>query len=210
VTSGTRGETSTDAGQRYHAVATQRLVKELAGVVAQRAGDHGFVVIGGTVEMETGLRGALPKSLEDRTMVEPALHLEMTSAQVREAVGDSASELTKRWQLDQVRSVFDQARAGLKGETGYRATEKALREMRVDTLLLSRDRAWRDPADAERLIGLAFSGRAHVEEVSGEAAELLELEAEGLAARLRFRLPEGPAEPDEGAERGRPESARTE
>lgn len=188
VTSGTRGETSTDAGHRYQEVAARRMVKDLAGVVAQRAGDHGFVVVGGTTEMENGLMDALPKGLEGRIMIESSLELEMTASEVREAVGESASELTKSWQLEQVRSLFDQARAGLRGATGYRATGKALEEMRVDALLLSRSRTRHDPVDTERLIGLAFSGRSHVEEVSGEAGDLLDLEAEGIAARLRFRV----------------------
>ena len=200
---GHRGTTATDAGQRYHEVASERMVKEVAGVAAQRAGDHGFVVLGGTPEMEKWLRGALPKSLEGRVLVEPSLHLEMTAAQVREAVGDSASELTNRWQFERVQFVFDQARAGLRGTTGYRETEKALEEARVDTLFLSRSRTRDNPADSDRLIGLAFAGRAHVEEVGAAAGDLLDLEAEGMASRLRYRVGEpkgGPAEEMESSE----------
>src|SRR5690606_33597514 len=109
-------------------------------MVAQRAGDHGFVVVGGTREMEMALRDALPPRLDGRVMVEPSLELQMTPPQIRQAVGDSASELTKRWQLEQVQFLFDQARAGRRGAMGYREVEKALEEMRVDTLLLSRTR----------------------------------------------------------------------
>jgi len=187
---GQRGVTSTDAGQRYHAVATERMLKELAGMVVQRAGDHGFVVVGGTPEMEKWLKDALPKSLDGRVLVEPSLELEMTAAEVREAVGDSASALTQRWQLELVRFLFDQARAGLRGAIGSRETEKALEEMRVDTLLVSRSRTRGDAGEADRLIGLAFAGRAYVEEVSGAAGDLLDQEAEGITARLRYRIGE--------------------
>jgi len=213
---GQRGVTSTDAGQRYHAVASERMVKELAGLVVQRAGDRGFVVVGGTSEMEKWLRGALPKSLDGRVLVEPALELEMTAAEVREAVGASASELTNRWQLEQVQFFFDQSRAGLRGAMGYRETEKALEEMRVDTLLVSRNRAREDPSDTDRLIGIAFAGRAHVEEVSGAAGDLLDLEAEGIAARLRYRFgerqtghPEEMESPEAQAKRARRRAAET-
>ena len=197
VTTGTRGETSTDAGQRYHQVATQRMVKEVARVVAQRAGDHGFVVVGGT-EQDKGLRDALPKSFDGRVMVGPSLELQMTAAQVRSTVGDWASELTKRWQLEEVEFLFDQARVGLRAAMGYRDVEKVLDEMRIDTLLLSRSRTRAELEDSERLIGMAFAGRAHVEEVSGAAGDRLDREAEGIAARLRFRLrAPGSGHPDE-------------
>jgi hypothetical protein len=187
---GMRGETSTDSGQDYHEVATQRHIKAVAAVVAKRAGDHGFVVVGGTAEVDKWLSDVLPKSFEGRVMVEPSLTLQMSEAEVRTAVGDSASALTQGRQLGLVQMVFDQARAGLRGTIGYRETEKALEEMRVDTLLLSRARTRADAADADRLIGLAFAGRAHVEEASGAAGDLLDHEAEGIAARLRYRVGE--------------------
>jgi hypothetical protein len=216
VTTGFRGETSTDAGQRYHEVATQRHLKEIAAVVAKRAGDHGFVVVGGVAEVDKWLRDELPKSFEGRVMLESSLELEMTSAQVRQAVGDSASALTQRWQMDQVQLVFDQARAGLRGTIGYRETEQALEEMRVDTLLLSRGRTRENGADAERLVGLAFAGRAHVEEVGGAAGDLLDHEAEGIASRLRYRVgepkgghPEERETPTAQAKRARKRAARS-
>ena len=211
-----RGETSTDAGQRALEVAAQRMVKELSKVIAQRAGDHGFVVLGGTRGMETWVRDALPKSFEDRVMIDAALHVDMRETEVRRSVGDSASELTRRWQLGLVELVFDQARAGGRGTTGYRETEKALEEMRVDSLLLSRERTRRDPADADRLIGIAFAGNTHVEEVAGAAGDLLDLEAEGIASRLRFRPNEPPnghpdttESPEAEARTARREAART-
>jgi hypothetical protein len=46
---------------------------------------------------------------------------------------------------------------------------------------------------------MAFAGGAHVEEVAGAAGELLDLESEGIASRLRFRLTDQPdtGHPDE-------------
>ena len=190
TSSGQRGETSTDAVHRALEVQSARLVKEVAKVVAHRAGDHGFVVLGGTNEMENWVQGELPKSFEDRTIIDPALHIEMREAEVRRAVGDAASELTKRWQLGLVELLFDQARAGGRAAMGMAETEQALEQMRVDTLLLSRTRTREQAADSDRLIGMAFAGAAHVEEVSGTAGERLDLESEGIAARLRFRLQE--------------------
>jgi hypothetical protein len=62
----------------------------------------------------------------------------------------------------------------------------------VDTLLVSRARTRDQLADTERLIGLALAGAARVEEVSGAGGDLLDLEAEGIAARLRYRPGEAP------------------
>lgn len=201
---GQRGVTSTDAANRFLDVASQRMVSELVKVVAHRAGDHGFVVLGGTTEMETWVRAELPKQFEHRVIIDRALHVEMREAEVRRAVGAAASELTKRWQLGQVEHVFDHARASGRGAMGYHETERALEEMRVDTLLLSRVRVREQAKDSDRLIGMAFAGAAHVEEVSGAAADLLDLESEGIAARLRFRL----QEPQTGHPDEREESAR--
>ena len=110
------------------------------------------------------------------------------------ADGASASEFTRRWQMELVQLLFDQARAGLRATMGDRDTERAIEELRVDSLLLSRTRTRTDPVDADCMIGMAFAGRAHVEEVAGAAGELLDREWEGIASRLRFRIPD-PARP---------------
>ena len=188
VRTGMRGETSTDAAHRTLEVASERMVKELVKEVVHRAGDHGFVVVGGVSEMTAWVRDALPKHLEGRVLIDPSLQVEMRQVEVRQGAGAAASELTKRWQLEEVAEVFNQARAGARGAMGYEETEQALAEMRVDIPLLSRARTRENPEDADRLIGLAFAGGAHVEEVSGAAADKLDTESEGIAARLRFRV----------------------
>lgn len=188
TSTGQRGETSTDAAQRYLEVAADRMIKDLAREVAEQAGDHGFVVIGGTTEMEQRLRATLPKSLDGRVMVEPSLGVEMRESALRKAVGDAATELTRSWQNELLEHVFDHARASGRATMGLGSTVRALEEMRVDTLLLSRSRVRGDPEEVERLIGLAFAGNAHVEETGGAAGERLDREAEGIAARLRFTV----------------------
>ena len=191
------------------------MVKDLAEAVEHHAGDHGFVVIGGTVEMQNRVRDALPKTLEDRIAVDPSLYVEMRDAELRRAVGNTASELTKRFQMSTVEFLFDQARAGGRATTGYRETERALEEMRVDTLLLSRTRTREQAEDSDRLIGMAFEGGAHVEEVGGAAGDLLDLESEGIASRLRYRYmepqtghPDEIETPEAAGERARREATR--
>jgi hypothetical protein len=193
LNSGFRGEMRTDAAHRVLQLNSERLVKDLTEVVGQGAGEHGFVLLGGTPEMEAAASEALPKSFDGHVLIDRSLHVEMREAEVRNAVGDVASELAKCWQVDLVQHVFDQARAKGLATMGSRETEQVLSEMRVDTLLLSRTRTGDAPDDVDRLVGIAFAGGAHVEEVSGAAGERLDLESEGIAARLRFRIgePEG-------------------
>ena len=190
LSSGLRGETRTDAAHRVLQLASERLVKDLAAVVERGAGEHGFVLLGGTPEMERAAQEALPKSFGGRVLIDRSLHLDMREAEVRKAVGDAASELTKRWQSEFVKHVFDQARAEGLAAMGSQDTEQALAEMRVDLLLLSRTLTGDVPDEVDRLVGIAFAGGAHVEEVSGEAGERLDRESEGIAARLRFRIRE--------------------
>src|SRR5262249_48245075 len=159
---------------------SERMVKELVEVVEHLAGDHGFVVVGGTIEMQTWVRDALPKEFDERVAVDSALYVDMREAELRRAVGGTASDLTKRWQMGLVQCLFDQARAGGRATIGYRETEEALEQMRVDTLLLSRTRTRANAEDADRLIGMAFAGGGHVEEVAGAAGELLDRESEGI------------------------------
>ena len=71
-----------------------------------------------------------------------------------------------RWsENDLVGQVLDLAHSGGRGCLGAEATEKALRESRVDTLLLSRSYISENPDHADRCVGTAFNqeiGRAHV------------------------------------------------
>lgn len=186
-TSGQRGETSTDHAQRVLDVATDRMVKNVVTSLEERAGTHGIVVIGGTPEAVTRLAGALPKSFGGRFEERPSLHLDMSLAEVRDQVRSAAGDLRERGHLRLVEEMADAARSGAKGALGPQATEPALRESRVDMLLLSRTFI-REHADyADRCVGRAFAQGADVEEVSGEAGAFLDREGEGMAARLRFR-----------------------
>jgi peptide subunit release factor 1 (eRF1) len=101
-------------------------------------------------------------------------------------VEDAASELTRRLQDGLLREVVDAARSGGRGALGVQAVTEALREGRVDRLLISRGFREREADFADRFAGSAFEHGGEVEELSGEAAEHLDAEGEGVAARLRY------------------------
>lgn len=188
---GLRGETATDQAQRILEVSTERMLKELVQVLGERASDHGFLVLGGTPETVKRMAEAVPKALTPRTMEKPSLHLEMTSPEVREAVEAAASELTERLQTTLLTEVMDQARAHGRACLGREDTEQALREMRVDTLLVSRRFIAEHPDLADHCVGSAFAQGADVEELGEAVGARLDDEGQGMAARLRFRIREG-------------------
>lgn len=196
-TSGHRGETSTDQAQRALEVATTRMLKDVVAFLEEHAGSDGIVVVGGTPESMRHLTAALPKSFSHRVEERPSLRLDMTLPEVRKEVRSAAGDLSERGHLGLVQELADAARSGGMGSLGPEATEKALGEGGVDTLLLSRTFIRENPDHADWCVGRAFVHGGDVEEVSGDAGALLDQEGQGIAARLRFRTsPEVVSSPD--------------
>lgn len=205
---GIRGQTSTDAAQRFLEVSSERMVKALMEATGRYVGDHGFLIIGGMPERVSQAASVVPKQMNGRLEEARSLHVEMSSSEVKEAMERIASQMTKQYQEKLISHLVDQAKADGRACLGPDETERALREMRVDTLLLSHTLVERDPDYADRLIGTAFAGNAHVEELLDLGADVLEREGEGMAARLRFKI--RGQEPETGApeERSSPERER--
>lgn len=188
---GVRGETSTDQAQRVLDESTDRMFKALVDTLEEKVSDDGILILGGTPEAVRILGQMIPRRLQDRTTQRSSLHLRMTPSELKKAVRQIASEFTAVRQDEMVADVLDAARSGGNGSMGLEETEKALKEMRVDTLLLSRDFVWDRPDYADRCVGTAFSQGADVMEVGGAAGEHLQAEAGGIAARLRYRIRSG-------------------
>lgn len=196
--SGVRGKTGTDAAQDTQQVHTGRFVRTLMERVEELVGRDGFLVLGGTPETVAALRQHAPDSVEDRTLVDSSLHLDMSVAQVKERAEQAASKLTQRRQEELLGEVIEQANAGGRGALGSSVVEKALREGRVDTLLLSRAFIGENPDYADHLVGAAFEQQGEVEELSMDGGERLDVEGHGVGARLRYRI----ADPEATTERG--------
>lgn len=186
--SGRRGETATDQAQRVLEENAERMWKATVERVGELAGSEGFIVVGGTPEAVGRVQSLLPARLEERTEASTHLHLDMSPSEVREAVSGVAAALNQRLQGELVDGVVDQARSGGNGVLGRDETVEALRQMRVDTLLVSRSFLRDDPELADRCVGTALAQDAEVEEVSGLGADRLDSEGDGMGARLRYRL----------------------
>ncbi|CAN5749809.1 hypothetical protein BH23GEM11_BH23GEM11_16230 [soil metagenome] len=186
--SGMRGQTGTDAAQKFLGVGSERMMKKLAERVVERVGTDGHLVVGGTPEAVAQARDHLPDGLSNRTMEWSSLRLEMPEAEVRDAVEAAASKLNQAHQERNLSEVIDLARSGGKGALGADPVLKALRESRVDTLFLTRGFISANPEYADHMVGAAFEQHAEVEELSFEGAERLDTAGEGVAARLRYTV----------------------
>jgi hypothetical protein len=186
--SGVRGLTATDTAQRIHEVGTERMLKELLETAAETAGERGFIVLGGTPEIVGVLAHRLPRNLEDRTIERPTLNMDMSDAEVRKVTEEAATVLSSRRQSALLEDVIDAARSGGRGCLGREGTEIALRDGRVDTLLLSRRFTREDPDLADRYVGASFEHGGDAEELGEPAAGRLDEAGNGIGARLRYRI----------------------
>jgi hypothetical protein len=181
-----RGETDTDAAQRFGEVGTDRLLKHLIDVVKDQAGNDGTIVVGGTTEMTAAVIQRLPKAVNGRVQEDPAISFYTPMSDLKRATELAASAVTVRRHERLVEQVADLAHAGGRGCLGRAETAQALEERRVEVLLLSRTLNETEPESADIFVGSAFEQGADVEEMKAAAADRLDREGQGIGARLRF------------------------
>jgi hypothetical protein len=190
--SGSRGETATDAAQKYLEVGAERMLREVKELVCELAGAEGFVLLGGDQEALARLRPLIPGSMDHRVLENASLWLEMSLAEVKAATAEGASELSKRRQDALLDQVLELAYARGNGCLGGENTVMALETGSVDILLLSRSFVTGSPDLADQCVGHAFRQNAEVRVLSGDPGGRLDEAGGGIGARLRYR-PEGVA-----------------
>jgi hypothetical protein len=183
---GVRGETSTDAARKSLEASAAKLAREVVDQVRNRVGKDGLLVLGGSAEAVAGLESHLPRDIADRCTQSPSMTFYMTDAELTRELEGAASELTRRAQASLLFEVENEAARGGRGALGRLAVGEALRDRRVDTLLLSHGFIVSSPDDADELVGAAFEEGGYVEELSGDGAARLDALGEGVAARLRY------------------------
>ncbi|MFG1691529.1 hypothetical protein ACGF5M_05185 [Gemmatimonadota bacterium] len=187
TSTGTRGGTATDQASRYLEVGSERLLRRLMDVVSELMGRSDYLVLGGPQEVVSGAARMAEKTLGDRVLEDPSLHLDLGTEEVKEAARKGASAITHRAQERLLDEVVELAGAGGKGCIGAEDTVQALEERCVDTLLVSREFILGNPDLADRSIRLAFDQDATVKELSSGGGTRLD-ENGGVAARLRYRV----------------------
>ena len=184
-TSGRRGITRTDYTQRLLDEESKHLRKHLVEAVSEMAGDTGGVALGGTSKAVAAVRKDLEERLAGRIVEVPEISFDSTDPDIAAAAAAAASELTS---ARQTRLLEACTQVPERGSTGWNRTYRALAAGAVDTLLVARGLIESSPDDAERLVRLALAQGAEVEELGDELGARLMAVAEGVAARLRFRM----------------------
>ncbi|MDH3270115.1 MAG: hypothetical protein OEN56_02210 [Gemmatimonadota bacterium] len=186
--SGIRGETGTDAAQRLLDVERGRLVTRVAEEVRSEVDRDGLLVIGGVDRTVDALEEALGDFARDRRRVRGSLSFDMSDAELRTEVEAGASDISDALQSELVDRLLNAARSDGDACLGEEETERALVEGRVDTLVIA-DSFHRASSDrADHFEGAAFEHGASVVEVGRGAGDVLQSEAGGVGALLRYRV----------------------
>jgi hypothetical protein len=186
-TSGSRGETATDAAQRILELGSERMLKEVKELVCELAGGEGFVLLGGDQEALATLRPMMSGWMDPRILENPSLWLEMPLAEVKAATAEGASTLSRRRQETLLDQVVEQAHSRGNGCLGGKDTVQALTAGSVDILILSRFFVEANPDYADRCVAQAFEQGAEVRVFGSIPSVRLDELGGGIGARLRFR-----------------------
>lgn len=185
---GIRGKTTTDAAQEAADHAAAAMNAEVADRLASlMRGSEVSLVIGGTPAQIKALEDRVGPFAGNRSTPVPGMHLDMTDAQVRAAVEESASVSARARAVRLLEEVSSAHHAGGSGALGRSPTEQALREKRVRVLLISDTLLRREPDYADRLVGTAFgSNGAGALTLTGEPGKTLDDTGEGVGALLHY------------------------
>jgi hypothetical protein len=192
--SGVRGETATDAADRVTQQEMERLLKRAADAIAA-VGNDALIVIGGAPVAAAALRTALPAPAMQRTLVDPSLFVAMTEPELKSVIEASATAITQNLQLSTVQEVMNLAAGGDRGLLGYVGGLSAAEHGQVELLLLTPQFLAEEEDSAEELLALVLESGGAIDVVSGDAADLLDRAAAGVAMRLRYVM-RAPAAPD--------------
>jgi hypothetical protein len=138
-------------------------------------------------------RKLIGAGFDDRLIVDPALHLTMSLAELEPRVEAAASALSQRLQLSYTQSVLNDGGPGGAGAVYREAVTAACERGQVERLLLTPSFLSSSPDEAESLIAQTLDHGGTVELVGDAAAELLDGGGDGICARLRYAVRNAPA-----------------
>lgn len=186
---GTRGRTATEAAQLARREGHRRMMNELADHAEKLAGRTGLLVVGGEPSAAREAATMLVERCPKRVARAPELRVLAAEHEIAAAVSEAAGHLEHAREQALLARVLERAGAGGRGAVGQESVHRALeqgavRELLVSATLLDPQRATAD--DAETMISRAFAEGAVVTVLTGLAAATAELQADGVAADLRF------------------------
>ncbi|MEO7216966.1 MAG: hypothetical protein ABI026_02135 [Gemmatimonadaceae bacterium] len=191
-----RGTTGSDAVSRRRRDAFERLTTSLGERLQQLGHGDSWILIGGTREWAMLAGDALGRQFAQRMLVSTTLAHDASETEISDAAKHAASELRATQGLMLVDQLVEQGGAHARAAVGIPATQRALRENAVDTLLVTPKFIGSHEREVEDFVRASMAIGADVEVPSGKAAEQLDKIADGIAARLRFPIDELPDIPE--------------
>jgi peptide subunit release factor 1 (eRF1) len=183
---GVRGATGHDEADRVQRAAVERMARAVEERLHRLAANDGWIVIGGPAEVCSAVENVLPPRLSERATTDRSLHRKSARREVIDAARTAASQLRTARAAKMVQVLSDMAAAHGKATVGVVPTLDALQSNAVQTLLFTPRLMDTYPDLAESLVRLALQHGAEVEHLNGAAAQKLDTEFDGVAARLRF------------------------
>lgn len=190
---GVRGETAHDAVQRAHAAGTERMLRQTEAAIARHAARNGWMLVGGIPSISARVTHALEKSAPDRVLQLESLDVHASEAEIIAATKTAASALRDASDVRRISAIINANGEKARVALGPAATRRALGRSGVRELYLTHRYLEDNTSEAEDAVRRALDQGAVVEEVSRDAAAILD-EHGGLAARLRYPVPEGTSE----------------
>jgi hypothetical protein len=185
-TTGKRGETRTESAQKILDEESKRLRNQVVASILHMVGENGGgVALCGTAKATAAVREELEQKIPGRVLEVSKPSFNSTDEELTSGAAAAASEITR---ARQARLLESCTQTPARGSLGWRRTYHALAAGAVDTLLVARPLIESAPDDVERLVRMALAQGADVEELGEEVGARLWQEAEGVAARLRYRM----------------------
>ena len=183
---GTRGETATDAAEHQRLSARDHMLREVTRDLQELLKVDGAVVIGGTPDSARTLQRAIPAALASRVLVSVDLPLGSSEAEIAAAAERDARILRNARDSATVEQVLNLAASHGRGVAGAKQALAVMSTGEGQQLLITPRFLSEHPGEAEAAVEFALDHDADIEVLSGDAADVLDAKASGIAALLRF------------------------
>jgi stalled ribosome rescue protein Dom34 len=191
---GTRGETATDAAQRARAAARREFISDLSPIVAHSAAPTELIVVGGNRLFANALSESLAKSHGREAIVANHLHRALAAEEIVDLVTTAIAGYLAERDLSDVQMLLERTGAHTTGVVGPIATLDAAEHGAVDVVFMTRDYQLKHAAEAERIASATRAQNGSVIAVTDRAGDILDAQAGGVGALLRFALHKIPAD----------------
>ncbi|MEA3247751.1 MAG: hypothetical protein U9Q74_16500 [Gemmatimonadota bacterium] len=186
---GTRGGTQQDATARRLREALERHVGHLAARIASFAEPDALIVLGGVAETLRLVSDALPPTLRARVARATGLRAGAGERAIVEAAERALREAEATRQVEFAHGLLDAVGTTGNAAAGLADVVRALERRAVDALLVSQRLVMRHAAALEQMVREGLAEGATVAVALPSASTLLDAEAGGVVARLRFAVP---------------------